>query len=429
MLVWILDKKNYRFLGEKGGDIVGLAAEYFDDGSSFRAIEPLSINPESLTDFSLFERHPLKNGKYRFRCLLVDSNSIPKARLMDILNSWDLVYIHKKQNANYRKYLKNNLDFILKHEKIDVKNKTGTLIDLATEVVQESFATNFASRQDVNRVIENIEKLIAQAMDFLSDIESLKGIANLIGHDYQTHTHSIKVGWLTATFINANPDLFEAKTDAQLRDLMIQAAAAGFLHDIGKIKIPKGVINKKGKLNNIEYVLMQSHTAYAISLLFESKLPRASMQTILYHHENEDGSGYPCGLCGDQIPLMAKICHIADVFDALTSKRPYKDPRTPFEALQIMAGENPFLETLRKFEIEARENPKIPLTAIVRDDYEAKLRRLREREMLEEEAKKRVEARTKLRDQGMAHCFDTELLRRFILTINKSESFDLSGLL
>lgn len=189
------------------------------------------------------------------------------------------------------------------------------------------------------------------------------------------------------------------------------------------------MINKKGKLNNLEYVLMQSHTAYSTSLLFETQLPRSSMQTILYHHENEDGSGYPCGFCGDQIPLMAKICHIADVFDALTSKRPYKDPRTPFKALQIMAGDNPHLATLRKFEMEARENPKIPMSAIVRDDYEAKLRRLREREMLEEAAEKRVEVRTKLRDQGMAHCFDKDLLRRFILTLNKSESFDLSGLL
>lgn len=409
--------------------MVALAAEYFDDGSSFRAIDPLSINPESLTNFPLFERFPSKNGKYRFRCLLMDSKSIPKARQMELLSAWDTVYIHQNQNANYNQYLKNNLEFILKHEGIDVKNKTQTLINLATEVVQESFAANFASQQDCKQIIETIEKLIAQAMDFISDIESLKGIANLIGHDYQTHTHSIKVGWLTATFINANPDLFEAKSDAHLRDMMIQATVAGFLHDLGKIKIPKDVINKKGRLNNLEYILMQSHTAYSTSLLFESKLARTSMQTILYHHENEDGSGYPCGLCGDQIPLMAKICHIADVFDALTSKRPYKDPRTPFEALQIMAGDNPYLETLRRFEIEARENPKIPISVTVRDDYEAKLRRLREREMLEEEAEKRVEARTKLRDQGMAHCFDKELLKRFILTLNKSESFNLSGIL
>jgi HD domain len=406
-----------------------LATEYFDDGSSFIEIDPLSINPESLLEFSLFERFVLKKGEYRFRCLLVDARSIPRDRLIQLLDSWEIVYIHCDQNLEYARYVKNNLEFILNHETIDVKKKTGTLINLATEVVQESFAANFASPQDCNQVIENIERLISQAMDFISSIESLKGIADLIGHDYQTHTHSIKVGWLTATFINSNPDLFDVNSDAQLRDLMIQAAAAGFLHDIGKIKIPKSVINKKGKLDNLEYVIMQSHTAYATSLLFETKLPHSSMQTILYHHENEDGSGYPCGFSGDQIPLIAKVCHICDVFDALTSKRPYKEPRSPFDALKIMAGENPYLETLQKFEAEAKENPKIPLITIVRGDYEAKLRRLREREMLEEEAKKRVEARTKLRDLGMSHCFDKDLLKRFILTINRSESFDLSRLL
>ncbi len=69
------------------------------------------------------------------------------------------------------------------------------------------------------------------------------------------------------------------------------------------------------------------------------------------------------------------------------------------------------------------------MPAIARNDQDAKLRRLREREILEEEAEKRVEARIKLRDKGMSHCFDKKLLKRFILTINQSESFDLSGLL
>lgn len=410
-------------------DQMEIQAEYFDDGSSFIAIDPVSINPGYLLDFSLFDRYLHKKGQYRFRCLLLDSRSIPKERLMELLRSWDQVYIHKNQNQNYTEYVKNNLEFILNHGEIDVRKKTQTLTTLSTQVINESFAANFASKEDCIQVVQNIEKLISQAMEFISDIESLKGIADLIGHDYQTHTHSIKVGWLTATFINANKELFGVKTKSQLRDIMIQATVAGFLHDIGKIKIPRHVINKEGKLSNIEYVLIQSHTAYSTSLLFETQLPRSSMQTILYHHENEDGSGYPCGLSGDQIPLIAKICHIADVFDALTSKRPYKPARTPYEALKIMAGENPYLEILRQFEAEVSGNPKVPVVAIVRDDYEAKLRRLREREMLEEEAQKRVEARNKLRDKGMSHCFDKDLLRRFILTINKSESFDLSGLL
>ncbi|MDY0220611.1 MAG: HD domain-containing phosphohydrolase [Desulfobacterium sp.] len=408
---------------------MGLTTEYFDDGSSFLAIDPLSINPDSLTDFSLFERYPHEKKQYRFRCLLVDSNSIPKERLMDLLRSWGTIYIHKNQARNYGRYVKNNLEFILKHEEINVGEKTQTLINLSTEIIKESFTTNFSSKQESIQAVQNIEKLVSQAMDFISSIASLSGMVDLIGHDYDTHTHSIKVGWLMAIFINSNRDLFEVETTGKLREFMIQSSVAGFLHDIGKIKIPKNIINKKGKLDNVEYVVMQCHTAYSTTLLFEAGLPRSSMQTILYHHENEDGSGYPCGLSGDQIPLVAKLCHLVDVFDALTSKRAYKDAKTPFEALKIMAGENPHLDVLHKFEAEARENKKANINTIVRDSYETKLRRLREREMLEEEAGKRVELRNKLRDKGMSHCFNKNLLKRFILTINKSESFHLDGLL
>ena len=232
-----------------------------------------------------------------------------------------------------------------------------------------------------------------------------------------------------AIFINANKELFEVQSSSELKNLLVQAVVAGLLHDIGKIKIPRNILNKKGKLNNLEYIVIQSHTAYSASLLFDTGLSKYSMQAILYHHENEDGSGYPSGLKMDRIPLIAKICHIADVFDALTSKRHYKDSKTPFEALKIMTGENPYLDTLLKFEKEARENRKTPVSAIVRDDYNIKLRRLREKEMIEKEAEKRVEARMKLRDRGMSHCFDTDLLKRFIHTINQSKSFHLSDLL
>ncbi len=406
------------------------AGEYFDDGSSFLPIDPLSINPDSLADFALFERNDTDTeGKYRFRCLLKDTTSIPRLRLLELLRAWDVVYIHRTQRQNYNEYVKNNLEFILKHEEIDDKKKSAALTRLSTDVVKESFQINFASGRECRNMVENIQHLITRAIDYISSIASLGGIAELVGHDYETHTHSIKVGWLMATFINFNQDLFPISSKSAVKEFMIQAAVAGFLHDIGKVKIPKNVINKPGQLNNLEYVIIQSHTAYSTSLLFETKLPRSFMQMILYHHENEDGSGYPKGLCRDQIPVLAKVCHIIDVFDALTSRRPYKPAKSPFEALKIMAGDNPYLETLQKFEEEARKNQRAPVTAIVRDDYEAKLRRLREREILEEEAQKRVEARMRLRDQGMSHCFNKELLKRFILTINSSDNFDLTGLL
>ena len=406
-----------------------LLMEYITDGSGFQKIDPLSINPAHFSDFSIYEKQQLSKGRFRFRCLLADPASMERSRLEQLLRSWEQVYIHEKEAEKYQAYLKDNLAYILMHDGIDIGKKTETLIDLSTDVVTRYFEDNFSSANDARTSLRRVEALISKAIAFISDINSLDGIAQLVGHDYDTHTHSIKVGWLMAAFINSNKDLFKDECGHDLKTFLIQAAVAGLLHDIGKIKVPKNILGKRGKLNNLEYIVVQCHAAYSASLLFDSGLPKPAMRAILYHHENEDGSGYPCGLRGDQIPVVAKACHIIDVFDALTSKRHYKASKTPFEALKIMTGENPYLETLNKFEQEARENKRTPVTAVVRDDYDAKLKRLREKEMLEEEARKRVEARMRLRDKGMAHCFDKGLMKRFIYTINQSKGFDLSGFL
>jgi len=97
--------------------------EYIDDGTSFFKISPLSINPEYLTKFSLFERIELSNikdkMKYKYRCLLVDSGSVTKDRLMELLKSWEVVYLLKEQKAVYDEYVKENLHYILNNDRID----------------------------------------------------------------------------------------------------------------------------------------------------------------------------------------------------------------------------------------------------------------------------------------------------------------------
>lgn len=407
-----------------------LLNEYMDDGSSFFQINPLAINPDCLAEFSLFEKFAGRREKqYRYRCILFDTAAISKERLIKLLEHWETIYIHRSQKNIYDEYIKNNLEYILKHDGIDVTTKTSTFIDISTDLIKESFQNNFGSKGISSKQFESIKQLVSRAIGFISDVNSLDGLANLIGHDYDTHTHSIKVGWLIATFINANRDLFPVKNQSELNELLTQAAVVGFFHDIGKTKIPRNVLNKRGKLTTLEYVMMQSHTAYSVSLLFEADLPRSMFQGILYHHENYDGSGYPCGIKKDEIPLIARITHIADVFDALTSRRPYKEPKTPFEALTIMTGVNPDLEVLRKYESEIRQNKNPSVVIIVRNENNPERRKLRETEIMKEESDRRIEERTILRDRGMSHCFDPNIMKRFILTINRSESFELGELL
>ncbi|MBU4333715.1 MAG: response regulator [Candidatus Omnitrophica bacterium] len=100
------------------------------------------------------------------------------------------------------------------------------------------------------------------------------------------------------------------------------------LHDIGKIGIPDSILLKPGKLDMDEWITMQTHTTLGAELLSggTSKLLKLAREIALYHHEKWDGNGYPTKIKGTKIPLVARICGLCDVFDALTTRRPYKEP-------------------------------------------------------------------------------------------------------
>lgn len=109
-----------------------------------------------------------------------------------------------------------------------------------------------------------------------------------------------------------------------LQDILYHAAP---LHDIGKVGIPDDILLKPGKLDDLEWVTMRTHTQIGYNILrrTRSKYLNAGAIIAYTHHERWDGSGYPSGLSGDKIPLLGRVVAIADVFDALTTKRPYKE--------------------------------------------------------------------------------------------------------
>jgi putative two-component system response regulator len=109
-----------------------------------------------------------------------------------------------------------------------------------------------------------------------------------------------------------------------------------FLHDLGKIAIPDRVLLKKGKLTRKEYDLMKRHPAIGDELCRTVRSFEAVRPIVRHHHERLDGRGYPDGLAGDRIPLLAQIVSIVDVFDALTSDRPYRRALPTATAYQMM---------------------------------------------------------------------------------------------
>lgn len=107
-----------------------------------------------------------------------------------------------------------------------------------------------------------------------------------------------------------------------------EAAKIGFfssMHDVGKIHVPDAILNKNGRLTRTEYEALKEHTIVGERIIGDSKFYRVARQVARHHHERWDGSGYPDGLAGEEIPLPARVVSVADVFDALTQERPYKE--------------------------------------------------------------------------------------------------------
>ncbi len=108
------------------------------------------------------------------------------------------------------------------------------------------------------------------------------------------------------------------------------------MHDIGKIGVPGGIIRKPSKLTDVEMDTMKSHVEAGASIVEELEILNRSTNIVRHHHENFDGTGYPTGLSGEQIPVGARIVFVADAFDALTTDRPYRRGRTVGEAIGVL---------------------------------------------------------------------------------------------
>ncbi len=169
-----------------------------------------------------------------------------------------------------------------------------------------------------NNIVEEIRESESMVMETL----------NLSSYDNYTYNHSVNVDMLSVIL-----GVALGLRDDELRKL----SQAALLHDIGKTCVPLEILNKPGRLTPEEYAEVQKHSRYGYNMLKDNPdISSVTRNAILSHHENEDGSGYPRHLTAEKIHKFAKIIHIADVYDALTTKRVYKDAMNPGEALEYL---------------------------------------------------------------------------------------------
>lgn len=174
---------------------------------------------------------------------------------------------------------------------------------------------------------------------------ALYNLLSIEQYDYYTYTHSVNVGVLS---IGLGIEVGLEKEEVQYLGI------GSLLHDVGKSTVPHEILNKEGKLSDIEYQIMQTHVVEAQKILTaQEEFPTKSLTAVVEHHERLSGKGYPSGLTADRISLFGRITAITDCYDALTTQRPYRAAFTPFYALSVLVDEidDYDAELLQKFVI------------------------------------------------------------------------------
>ncbi|MCU0710555.1 MAG: HD domain-containing protein [Pirellula sp.] len=205
---------------------------------------------------------------------------------------------------------------------------TSTRIAAISGIVRDAMETTFATNDDeiicnATKTLSNVAANMICREDF-----GLKDILPVLHHDYGTFTHSTNVSYYSGVLADAL---------GYSRDDVEEIVRGALLHDLGKLDIDIKILNKPDKLTDREFRIIKQHPIQGfVRLTNQPGVTFGQLMMTYQHHEKLDGSGYPVGIGADEIHPWAKICSVADVFEALTSHRPYRKPMPTPSALAIL---------------------------------------------------------------------------------------------
>ncbi|WP_293264695.1 HD-GYP domain-containing protein [Neptunomonas sp.] len=209
---------------------------------------------------------------------------------------------------------------------LPAKEKAGMVVEHSAELISQLLSTQLTN----DSVKGTVVALKGMVGNLISDPELSDELLKITSHDYYTYTHSVSVGFKAMVFAKH----YLGTTD---QTLLKELGVGFFLHDAGKAGVDPDILNKPGKLSASEWSIMRNHPEMGVKQLAQANSLSEEIEIIVVqHHEKLDGSGYPYGLKGKEFHVFGQICALADIYDALTAKRSYKEGMTSFNALLIM---------------------------------------------------------------------------------------------
>lgn len=286
----------------------------------YKRIDKRLITEGSQIDFNLFLTNETKNAMTIF----LQSDSAVSGDTKVKLREVEMLYISEDEEEQYQSYVNKHLQSIARNSDIPTEQKARLIYEKASETIDTMF-----SNPESLKNVENTQPVVNNFIDIiLNDTSAVESLMKITAHDYYTHTHSINVSIYTLSLGS-----FLGITGKELEVL----GMAAILHDLGKSKIDYEIINKNGKLTDDEFTQMKNHPALGHEIALKLGISDERILTgIRHHHEKIRGGGYPDNLSGEQISQFARIIGVCDVFDALSTKRSYKDPMSSFESLKLM---------------------------------------------------------------------------------------------
>lgn len=272
-------------------------------------------------------------GKDKYVRAFPEGETMTIDDIFALKSKYPQLYVPESQRPAYVKSLSRS-------DLMDDTEKTEIIKDSAIKYLNKIFHSGKSfSTELLSETIENCREAVESMVDVLNghDIGSLHElIGGLSFHDFYTYDHSINVSMYSIAILQS------IKPDVERQEL-VHAGLGGLLHDLGKIKIPTHILNNPGRLSEEEFLEIKKHPDFGLGLLMNGHVTVAGdidleviSRIVHEHHENWDGTGYPNKLADLDIHFLARICCVADFFDAITTKRSYNEVLEIDNAIGVM---------------------------------------------------------------------------------------------
>jgi len=260
-----------------------------------------------------------------FKRVAQKSSTVTSSLIENLINSkQEMIYTPSEQKEAVLGYVESNLNEIIYDREISQDQKSEVIYTTATDIAEELFSNPINTE-----AIQRTRGIIKPMLDsILSDNTTIDSLIAVSSYDYYTYTHSVDVS-IYALGLGRELGLLPSTLNL--------LGEAGILHDVGKSQIDINIVNKPGRLGAEEFEQMKQHPGFSYQVLMQHGVKNpAIISGVRDHHEKLNGKGYPRGLKDGEISKFARIIAIADIFNALTTRRSYKPALTTFEALKIM---------------------------------------------------------------------------------------------